>query len=174
MFRFYFSILVLFSACSNQGEKDSSEFEKAPAANQEEVTPTTLELTDLEGNAIHLDEYEGKAIFLNLWATWCRPCLMEMPAIEAAYEDLKNEDYVFLAASYEEPETIKEFMQKHDYNFPFVHLKTDMQALGVQSIPTTFIYNQEGEVVAQIVGTREWDEAAVMSQLRAWKTANPM
>ena len=172
----YFLPLLLFSlltACSSQNTSDEGNFEKGEASNQEDVTPENLELVDLEGNPIQLSELKGKAVFLNLWATWCRPCLSEMPAIENAYQELKDDGYVFLAASYEEPEKITEFAQKQDFTFPFVHLKSDMQALGVQSIPTTYIYNEDGEVVARIIGTREWDAPEVIAKLQEWKTAVP-
>ena len=165
--------LVFFSCSSNTGSTEAN-FKKEEVSNQKEVTPENLELTDLEGNSIQLSDLKGKAVFLNLWATWCRPCLSEMPAIENAYQELKDDDYVFLAASYEKYEKIIGFAQKQDYNFPFVHLKSDMQALGVQSIPTTFIYNEEGKLVARIIGTREWDAPEVIAKLKEWKTAAPI
>lgn len=174
MTRYFYYVLLagwLFSCSSNP--QNEAGFEKEEVSNQEEVTPQTLQLTDLEGNAIALDDFEGKAVFLNLWATWCRPCIMEMPSIERAYEELKDDGYVFLAASYEDPEKIREFAGKQDFTFPLVHLKTDMQALGVQSIPTTYIYNESGEVVARIIGSREWDSPELMAKLQEWKTAEP-
>jgi len=174
--RYYFLLLLLSYAlisCSSNTNNEGS-FEKGGASIQVEVTPQTLELTDLEGNEVNLSDMKGQAVFLNLWATWCRPCLMEMPAIEQAYQELKDNGYIFLLASYEETEKIREFAQEQDYTFPLVHLKSDMQALGVQSIPTTFIYNESGEVVARIIGTREWDSPAVMAQLESWKTAEPL
>lgn len=170
---FYWLLLSgLLIGCSSNTQNEDG-FEKEEVSNQEEVTPQTLELIDLEGNTIALDELEGKAVFLNLWATWCRPCIAEMPSIEEAYRELKDDGYVFLAASYEDPEKIREFASKQDFTFPFVHLKTDMQALGVQSIPTTYIYNESGEVVARIIGSREWDSPEIMAKLEEWKTAEP-
>jgi thiol-disulfide isomerase/thioredoxin len=171
----FLTTIVILTACSSgQQNADGNSFEKAEVKNQQQVSPQTLEMTDLRGDPISLDEYRGQAVFLNLWATWCKPCLMEMPAIEAAYNELKDEGFVFLAASYEEPEKIAAFADKQDYTFPFVHLATDMQELGVQSIPTTYIYNQDGEVVARIIGTREWDDEAVLAKLRQWKSGEPM
>lgn len=167
---FFVSLLVL-SACGSPDNSESANTENNLVEQQEEVSPQTLSLTDLEGNPIKLSDLKGKAVFLNLWATWCRPCLMEMPAIEKAYQELKDEGYVFLAASYEDTEKISEFASKQDFTFPFVHLQTDMQALGVQSIPTTYIYNEDGAVVARIIGTREWDSPEVLAKLKEWKTA---
>ncbi len=162
---------LLFTNCSSNSTTSEADTGQEEISSQEEVTPENLELTDLEGNPIQLSNLKGQAVFLNLWATWCRPCLSEMPAIEKAYQTLKDEGFVFMAASYEDPQKITEFMQKQDFSFPFVHLKSDMQALGVQSIPTTYIYNDEGKVVARIIGTREWDDPEVIARLKAWKTA---
>jgi thiol-disulfide isomerase/thioredoxin len=174
MTKYFYGLLLTVGllACSSNPQNEAG-FEKEEVSKQEEVTPQTLQFSDLEGNAIELDDFEGKAIFLNLWATWCRPCIMEMPSIEQAYQELKEEGYVFLAASYEDPEKIREFADKQDFTFPFIHLKSDMQALGVQSIPTTYIYNESGEVVARIIGSREWDSPELMARLQEWKTAEP-
>ncbi len=173
----YFYLLVLactlLPSCSSNTNNEGN-FEKGEANNQVEVTPQTLELTDLEGNKLNLNGLKGEAVFLNLWATWCRPCLMEMPSIEKAYQKFKDNGYVFLLASNEAPEKIRAFAQEQDYTFPFAHLKSDIQALGVQSIPTTFIYNESGEVVARITGTRAWDSPKVIAKLESWKTAEPL
>lgn len=174
--KYFFPLIfaLLFMHCSSKNTTHEANTEQEETSSEEEVSPENLELSDLEGNPIQLSDLKGKAIFLNLWATWCRPCLSEMPAIENAYQALKDEGFVFMAASYEDPEKITEFMQKQDFNFPFVHLKSDMQALGVQSIPTTFIYNEDGKVVARIIGTREWDAPEVIAKLKAWKTAEAL
>lgn len=166
-------IIPIILSCS-PNTNDEGNNENGSDSDQVEVTPQTVELTDLEGNKVDLSSMEGKAVFLNLWATWCRPCLMEMPSIQRAYEKLKDDGYVFVLASNEASEKIRAFAREQDYTFPLVHLKSDIMALGVQSIPTTFIYNESGEVVARIIGTREWDTPEIMAKLENWKTAEPL
>jgi len=161
-----FSLSLLMS-CGTNNERQENAIGLA-----QEVTSPTLKLSDLEGNKIELSQFEGKGVFLNLWATWCKPCLMEMPAIESAYQTLKDQGYVFLAASYEAPEKIREFKEKNNYSFPIVHLQSDIQALGIQSLPTTLIYNQQGALVEQVVGTRAWDDPQIIDQLKSWKVAD--
>lgn len=116
-----------------------------------------IELKELNGQAIDLTKYEGKAVFINFWATWCKPCIREMPTIAKAQEKLQNDNVVFLLASNEEPDQIKMFMKRHQYNFHCVHVE-NMEALSIQALPTTFIYNAEGQLKFSETGFRMWDD----------------
>ncbi len=133
-----------------------------------EIDIPAIELTDLQGNPIGWESLEGKKVFLNFWATWCKPCIVEMPSMHEAAEQL-GEDFVFLAASYEDLEKIKKFADKRDFAFQFVHTKTPIQDLQIRSLPTTFLINSEGELVETVIGSREWNETEAMDQLKALK-----
>ena len=143
----------------------SQEVEIQPVVN-DEIDITAIELTDLEGNPISWEQLKGKKIFLNFWATWCKPCIVEMPSMSEAAEQL-GEDYVFLAASYEELNKIQKFADKRDFAFQFVHTKTPIEDLDIHSLPTTFLINSEGELVETVIGSREWNQAEAMNQLEA-------
>ncbi len=131
-----------------------------------EVDITSIELIDLDGNPISWDTMKGKKVFLNFWATWCKPCILEMPSMSEAAEQL-GEDYVFLAASYEDLAKIQKFVEKRDFSFQFVHTKTSIENLNIYSLPTTFLINSEGELVETVIGSQEWNEAEAINQLKA-------
>lgn len=159
-----FSVIWLLLSCSNPKQEQAQEAEKTKEDDQ--VNISAIELTDLEGNPVHWEDLKGKKVFLNFWATWCRPCIIEMPSMDKAYQALKDENFVFLAASYEAPEKIRNFQEKQDFSFPFVHTKTSLEELNIHSIPTTFIINKEGELVKTVVGSREWDTPEMLNELK--------
>ncbi len=113
-------------------------------------------LTDLSGNTFDLDSYKGKTVFINFWATWCKPCIQEMPTLAIAQEKFKNENIVFLYASNEEPEQIEKFQKKHPYDFHYVRVE-NLEELNIQALPTTYIFNADGKLKFSEAGLRIWD-----------------
>ncbi len=116
-----------------------------------------IRLTDTKGQTINLKQYEGKTIFINFWATWCKPCIQEMPSIKEAQNILKNEDVIFLMASNESIEVIEEFKKSKDYNFNYVRIENS-EEMNVQTLPVTFIFNSKGNLVFSEAGLRKWDD----------------
>ena len=171
MKNYFFTLIALFmlAGCSSpdrsspQTAVDDTPVTEVVAS---EIDISAIELTDLEGNPIEWESLAGKKVFLNFWATWCKPCIIEMPSMHEAAGQL-GEDYVFLAASYEDLEKIKKFADNRDFDFQFVHTKTPIQDLQIRSLPTTFLINSEGELVETVVGSREWNEAEAISQLKS-------
>jgi thiol-disulfide isomerase/thioredoxin len=103
-----------------------------------------------------MTQYQGKTLFINFWATWCRPCIEEMPSIQGAMEIMKNENIEFLFATDETREQVEKFRQR--YNFPFQYVQTESyQSYGIMVLPTTFIFNKEGKLVFSETGYRKWD-----------------
>lgn len=116
-----------------------------------------IKLVDLKNEAIDLSQYENKIVFMNVWATWCKPCLEEMPSIVKAQDNLRNENIIFLMASSETSEEIDAFRKQHAYSFNYVQLKNS-EELGIVGLPTTFIFNEKGKLVFSESGYRKWDE----------------
>jgi len=116
-----------------------------------------VKLKELDGTPVDLSEYDGKTVFINFWATWCKPCIQEMPTIAEA-QKLKG-DVVFLLASDEELSQIERFKKRHNYDFHYVHLE-NTEALKIPALPTTFIYNPEGKLKFSETGLRMWDDPA--------------
>jgi len=146
-------IFALLMSCSG-GNKDQSTTSKIST---DDITK--VKLKDLSDKEINLDQFKGKTVFINFWATWCKPCLQEMPSIEKAQAELKNKNVVFLLASNEEVSQIESFIKKHNYTFQYVHLE-NMEDLGIQALPTTYIFNPEGKLKFLEAGSRNWNDSA--------------
>jgi len=142
----------------------------SPKQDTEKELPAELidriELTDLEGGAISLDDFKGKTVFLNYWATWCRPCIAEMPDIDEAAKILGEEDFVFIAASDESVDKIKKYITTIDYSFQFVKLNSSVFDLEIMALPTTMIINKQGEIIYNEVGARKWNSETEINKLR--------
>ncbi len=117
----------------------------------------TIKLKEMGGSNIDLAQYKGKTVFINFWATWCKPCIQEMPTIESAQALLKDANVVFLFASNEEPDAIEKFIKKHVYDFHYLRLE-NLEELGIQALPTTYIFNPEGKLMFSEAGFRKWDD----------------
>ena len=146
-------LLSVLLSCSGKSGNESAHEQIAVSETQK------VKLKDLNGQSIDLGQYKGKTIFINFWATWCKPCIQEMPTINNAQSLFKNEDVVFLFASNEEIDQIKKFSKKHSYNFSYVKLE-NMEELKIQALPTTFIFDSEGKLKFSETGFRMWDEPA--------------
>jgi thiol-disulfide isomerase/thioredoxin len=116
-----------------------------------------VKLTELDGKQIDLSEFEGKIVFINFWATWCAPCIKEMPSIDLAQNSLKEKDIVFLMASNEDTGEIEEFIKRRSYKFHYVRL-LNMEELKVPALPTTHIYDEDGKLKFAETGARDWNE----------------
>jgi thiol-disulfide isomerase/thioredoxin len=125
--------------------------------NEEKVFFDKLDLKTMDGKALTVASLEGKMAFVNVWATWCGPCLKEMPSIERAKALLESEGYVFIAISNEEHENIENFIAKNDYTFDFAELGMGLEALNVYSLPASYIVNGKGNLVYEHMGAKEWD-----------------
>jgi thiol-disulfide isomerase/thioredoxin len=150
--KFSLILLIALGSCN-----EPAAYQKTQAV-ADSTANATVKLTGLDGWPISLDQYKGRTIFLNFWATWCKPCLREMPHIQSAQEILRKNGIVFLLASNETLEQIKEFKQLHTPGLNFVRL-TNMEELGITGLPTTYIYNPQGEKVFAETGYRKWDDS---------------
>lgn len=124
-----------------------------------------IELLDLKMQPVNLENHKGKTIFINFWATWCKPCVEEMASIEKAKALMNANEIVFLLASSEGIEEIKEFSRNHNYTFNYVHLENG-EALNIQALPTTFIINPKGKIVFSEMGSRNWNETANINLIK--------
>jgi thiol-disulfide isomerase/thioredoxin len=128
-------------------------------------TAESLSIQDLNGATISLEQYIGKTVIVNLWATWCKPCIKEMPSFERLIEKLPADDFVFLFASNEDQKLIQKFIERRKFDLKFIQLKSGYESLGAYSLPTTLIYDKNGELVDTYVGSKEWDTPETIAQL---------
>lgn len=125
-----------------------------------------IDLVDLDGNPVNLEELKGKPIFLNFWATWCPPCRQEKPAMERARQILEKEGFQFVMVSQEKIDIIKRFHEAKPYGFKYLKTNDNIKLLGVFEIPQTYVYNSDGEVVFEHTGMMNWDSEETLSMLR--------
>lgn len=117
-------------------------------------------LPDLEEYPKKLSDYRGKVVFLNFWATWCKPCEEEMPSMQALYDGLKGQNFEIVAVSVdtEGPDVVKKYVQRFGLTFPVLHdrkgkVKDTYKTTGV---PETFIIDQNGVIAEKVWGPRDW------------------
>ena len=117
-------------------------------------------LKNLEGKEVSLNEFRGKYVLLNFWATWCGPCKIEMPSLETLYQRFKNKNFEMLAISNDMygATVVKAFVKANKINFP-VLLDQQLKAsnkFGVISLPSTFMINPKGKIIGAILGAENW------------------
>ena len=146
-------LLILFSLKQNNSYLNYSPLETGlPAPN--------FTFAGLDGKLVSLSDYRGHIVLVNVWATWCPPCVDEMPSMERLYKELKGENFEILAVSIDALGTkvVAPFMKKYNLSFPALMdpggtIKTLYQTTGV---PESFIVNQEGILINKIIGPRDW------------------
>ena len=140
-----------------------------PSAQDMKVTTidfdsNVLQFSDLENNIFTIQDFKGKNLFINYWATWCNPCLAEMPYMAELYENFKDEeDIIFLYLSREKLEIIKNYIPKDEslQQLPIYKIITDDEFFATSGIPTTFIVNSDGEVIVKDLGSAFWNDESV-------------
>lgn len=162
---FLAAFMVLFLGCKEEPKKNVVE-EDAKKTTSIKATSTFV---DIDGNPVELEDFKGKKILLNFWATWCRPCIEEMPALLRAQEELAAENYVFLLASDQSMEKIKAFKDKKKFDFKFLKFNRALADMKVNALPATFIYNESGTIKDRIDGATEWDSRKILDKLKAIK-----
>jgi thiol-disulfide isomerase/thioredoxin len=120
-------------------------------------------LMDSGGKVFTLKDLKGKVVFVNFWATWCPPCIAEMPSINKLYKQYAGK-VVFLIISSEDPVVVRKFMNEKGYSFPLVSLADGSipEELYSKSIPASFLISQEGRLVIKKTGAANWDGARVI------------
>lgn len=111
--------------------------------------------------SVNFSQSEGKVVLINFWATWCPPCVAEMPSLHDLYADYGGKvDFYFV--SNEKTETINAFLKKHNYNFE-VHnpVSTYPGDFDVSSIPRTFLIDKQGYIVMDKTGAANWNSEKV-------------
>ncbi len=155
-------------------EKGSSKDDDVSDSNSEQAKPGELPaydftLLDQNGKEHKLSEYKGKVVFLNFWATWCPPCIEEMPHIEELYKEynLNKDEVVILGVTGIRDQTeqeIKDFLDENNYTFPTVIDKTGeiFTNYNISSYPTTFMIDKDGKIYGYTVGALSKD---IMKQI---------
>lgn len=129
---------------------------------QEPEVPTqgyAFKLMNPEGNPVELKDYEGQILLLNFWATWCVPCIRELPDFQELQSKLENEDFSILGINVmDSQKRVDRFIQDRKLTLPVaMDLKGDTYPrYKVQNFPTTIIIDKKGREIGRVVGIRSW------------------
>ena len=114
----------------------------------------------INGKKVSLSDYKGKVVLVNIWATWCRPCVDEMPSMEKLYRKFKEENFEILAVSIDETglKAVAPFMEKHKLTFSaLIDPKGAIKSVyGITGVPESFIIDKQGQLIKKIVGPLDW------------------
>jgi peroxiredoxin len=127
-------------------------------------------LPGLDGKMVSLSDHKGHVVLVNIWATWCPPCVDEMPSMQRLYKELTDEDFEILAVSIDTLGTkvVAPFMKKFKLSFPaLIDTKGTIQTIyQTTGVPESFIINQEGILIERVIGPRDWAAPGVLRFFR--------
>jgi len=153
---------LVMAGCSN----DTFNLPPAEEVNVGSPAPD-FQLSDLDGKTVSLSDFQGKPVLINFWASWCRPCRVEMPYIQQVSEEWADKGLVVLAINIgETPSEIKRFMRDYELSLPvLLDIKRVVaDKYNVWNIPTTIFIDKNGIIQAKVIGAFT-DKAAIDTKL---------
>jgi thiol-disulfide isomerase/thioredoxin len=130
------------------------------------LTNVTAQAVGSARSSARLEDYRGKVLLLNLWATWCGPCRSEMPSMEKLYQRFKDKGLEILALNIQEKKAdVEAFMRRNNLTFPAA-LDQDgriANQYAVRGIPTSYILDRQGRVILRLVGKIDWDSPEIFA-----------
>lgn len=160
----FFIVLIMMTGCSENNEPGIilAELNK-PAPD--------FTLVDLNGKIWQLSSLRGKVVFINFWATWCPPCLEEMPSMQALYTDMTNAPFQMLAIlNNDRPEFAQKMADKGGLTFPIL-LDPESETsthYGLTGVPETFIVDSQGILREKFLGPRPWNSQGALDMLKKY------
>ncbi|KAB1067318.1 TlpA family protein disulfide reductase [Tamlana haliotis] len=132
---------------------------------QQVLTDYHWVLKSTSGGLVNLENYKGQVILVNFWATWCPPCIAEMPSMQALYKDYKDK-VTFVFVSNESPADVQKFLNEKGYTFESYRPTTaSPEVFDVTSIPRTFLIDKSGHVIIDKTGAANWSSKEVRKTL---------
>jgi thiol-disulfide isomerase/thioredoxin len=121
-------------------------------------------LKGLNTEDFDFNQAKGKLVIVNFWATWCVPCVAEMPSLQALYEDY-GDQVVFLLVTSDKLNKVKPFLKEHQFNLPIYNqLSASPKEFETQTIPKTFMINKKGQIVVES-GRADWNAKSIRKQI---------
>lgn len=161
------SLLITSAGCADDPSNNTLTKLKANP-----IAPEFI-LQDIHGKQHALSDYSGKIVVINFWASWCPPCVAEMPSLQRAADQLKPHKIPVLGiGAGENRDSVMRFLRSTKISFPLLldSQSEVMLAWSVPSLPTTIVINQEGEMTLLAVGERVWDSPEILQQIISLQT----
>jgi thiol-disulfide isomerase/thioredoxin len=168
--------LVLLMRAGSAAEDDAGTAQQTRLGEFVPISPPhpapAISFADRTGNTVSLSDFAGRLVVLNLWATWCAPCLREMPSLDRIQERL-GDDITVLALSEDRGGTkiVEPFIEKlglKSLKFYLDPKSSVEQAFKVQGLPTSFVIDRQGNLLGQVEGAAEWDSPKLLNTLKAF------
>ncbi|MGB5818079.1 MAG: TlpA disulfide reductase family protein [Saonia sp.] len=132
---------------------------------QQHLADYDWRLVGTDGVPFNLEEGKDKVVLVNFWATWCPPCVAEMPSFQKLY-DVYGDSLVFIFLASDDETKVQTFLTKKNYTFPVYFARTNAPVqLEHSSIPTTYIIDKNGKIIVKKVGAADWDPDTVSDLL---------
>lgn len=143
----------------------------APPVSATESFYDKLRVTDLEGNTANLNQHKGGLVLVNFWATWCPPCVKEMPSLQRLQQQFDPSEFrVVLINLGQTATTVNSFLEEQTFDFDLpVYLDDKGSAftqLGIEGMPSSFLLDASGMQIETISGAREWDHPENIKAVR--------
>lgn len=150
--------LVLVFVITSCGQKEQNTNTAVSLGNEDAFS---FEVTRLDGRSVKLQDYEGKALLLNFWDTWCPPCRAELPYFIELYDQYQSKGLEILGVAFGRngEKAVREFIKDNGINYPnAIGSKEIVEGFGpIQSIPTTFMIDATGKIYKKYIGSRAKD-----------------
>lgn len=129
------------------------------------VSDFNWNLVDGSGKIVNFQEMEGEIVLVNFWATWCPPCIAEMPSLNELYADYKDKiRFVFVAS--DEVKNVNSYFEKNNFNLPVYYTSEKAPTeLYANSIPATFLIDDRGKIIMKEIGSSDWNSKNVRNQI---------
>lgn len=169
--------LIALSILSSNGK--TAQTGAVFAINSESRTLPNVRFANGEGKTVTLEDFRGKVVLLNVWATWCPPCRKEMPSLDRLQQQLGGRGFEVVALSVDRggtPAAIQTFYRETDVRALAVYIDASAQVsgqLGVVGIPTTLLIDGAGREIGRLTGPAEWDSPAAIAAIRRHLDAPP-
>ena len=168
-------LILVVAALAGTGRAFAGEAAYAAVPGDKEMAPD-FTLPSVTGGMVSLSDFRGRWVLLNFWATWCAPCVDEMPGLNRLYRTLKKDGLVMLAVSLDDaPKRVRRFVAREGLSFPVLHdrKKVTKDPYCLFSVPTTVLVAPDGEIKARSAGGRQWDSPEMVRYLRRLMAENP-
>ncbi len=160
-------ILLLTISCSLNADWQQPELSHNLTVVKDVITASDFELEDMDEEKVKLSDYRGKVVLLNFWATWCPPCIREMPSMERLHQQVNAKDFKVIAVNQmEDADDVFAFTGQLELDPTFEILfdtaSEVSQDYAVRGLPTTYLIDKQGKIRYRAVGGREFDHAEVI------------